>query len=106
MGNVEVEEVKKLLQIKTNHHDEYLETMIPLLVEWIKDYTNNSFTDTKGVESLPGGVCIFIAKACEHNMQKAGLKARSMGEVSYTYNLDFPNTLTRFLRPYKRLRFI
>lgn len=100
-------EVKKILQIKTTTHDEYFDIMIPLLIDWARDYTNNKFEDTsQPTSSLPGGVQIFIAKACEYNMIKAGINSRTMGEVSYTYELDFPPSIMKYLRPYKRLRFI
>ncbi|MFL0365376.1 phage head-tail connector protein [Pseudobacillus sp. 179-B 2D1 NHS] len=79
--------------------------MIPLLIEWLKVYCNNPFTNPSGKEILPGGVRIFIAKACEYNMNKAGITSRSMGSVSYSYNLDFPESMIRYIRPYKRVKF-
>lgn len=101
---IDIEEVKKIIGFKTDKHDEYLTTIIPLLFEYVVAYCNNDFT-SKGEVVMPGGVKIFIAKACEHNMQSAGLKGRAMGTVSYTYELEFPESIIRFLRPYRRLKF-
>lgn len=102
---MEKAEVKKILQEKSTKHDEYFDTMIPLALDFAKEYCNNRFLGTDGKESLPGGVRIFIAKACEFNMAKSGLKGRSMGEVSYSYDTDFPPSLLKWLRPYRRVKF-
>ncbi|WP_433958849.1 phage head-tail connector protein [Cytobacillus horneckiae] len=99
------EEVKKILQIKTTKHDEYFETMIPLLIDWVATHCNNSFKDKLGQLALSGGVKIFIAKACEHNMNVSGVSSRSMGSVSYTYDMDFPPAIMNLLKPYKRVKF-
>lgn len=95
-----IEEVKKILGMKDTKHDEYLSVMIPILLEHASSFCNNDFTD-----NIPGGVKLWVAKACEHNMQNAGLKGRTMGSVSYSYELEFPLSIMSYLRPYKRLRF-
>lgn len=101
-----IQEVKKILRIEGAEHDDYLSVMVPSLEEWVRDYCNNQFIQLEpGVYTYPGPVKIFIAKACEQNMQVTGLKSRTMDTVSYTYELDFPETLKKLLRPYRRLRF-
>lgn len=103
---VKVEEIKTILGIKDAKHDEYLIIMIPILLEHVIAICNNSFISELTDEVIvPGGVRLFIAKACEHNMQNAGLKSRTMGSVSYSYELEFPLSIMSYLRPYKRLRF-
>lgn len=97
---IDIEEIKTIIEIKDSKHDVYLATMIPLVLEHVTDFCNNSFPD-----GIPGGVRIFIAKVCEHNIQNAGLKSRTMGSVSYSYELEFPSSLMRFIRPYRRLKF-
>lgn len=99
-STIEIEEIKSILGIKNSKHDEYLNVMIPILLEHVTAFCNNNFAD-----NIPGGVRLFIAKACEHNMQNAGLKGRTMGTVSYSYELEFPSSLMSYIRPYKRLRF-
>lgn len=101
------EDVKKLLQIKTTKHDDYLDAIIPLIIEDVKAKCNNQFLDpVSGDESLPGGVKIYISKACQYNMQPSNLKSRSMGNVSYSFDLEFPTSITKLLSPYKRLKFV
>jgi hypothetical protein len=102
---VSLDTVKKILQITTTKHDDYLNTMILLLEEYAKDKTNNDFLDENGNEVIPGAVTIFVAKACEYNMNKAGVTSRSMGEVSYSYDLDFPRSITKLLDPYRKVKF-
>lgn len=102
----EIEEIKTILGIQGTKDDSYLEVMVPILYEHASAFCNNLFIDdVTGLVSIPGGVRLFAAKACEHNMNQAGLKSRSMGSVSYSYDLEFPESINRFLRPYKRLRF-
>lgn len=103
---MEITEVKTILQEKTTKQDEYLATMIPHVIEFAKEYCNNKFLDANKQEALPGGVRIFVAKACEFNMNKSGLKGRSMGDVSYSYETDFPPSLLKWLKPYRKVRFV
>lgn len=100
----EIDEVKQILG--WSDKDEYLATMIPLLVDHVIEYCNNPLGQNQTPPTkLPGAVRLFIAKACEHNTLKAGLKSRTMGSVSYSYDLEFPESLNKYLRPYRRLKF-
>jgi hypothetical protein len=95
---VTLESVKTALQIKTNDHDQYLNELITLLTDYVKDYCNNPF------ETMPAGVELFIPKAIDYLMNKSGVSSETMGQVSYSYDLDFPASILRLLRPYKRLK--
>jgi hypothetical protein len=100
------DEVKTILRIQDEGHDMYLSVMVPILEQHVIDHCNNQFTkDSHGEVVYPGPVKLFIAKACEFNMGATGLKGRSMGSVSYTYDLEFPGTLYQYLRPYKKVKF-
>ncbi|WP_077325773.1 phage head-tail connector protein [Virgibacillus siamensis] len=92
-------DVKELLN-KPNMDDVYLNTAIAVFTEYAGDYCNNTFSDP-----LPAGVKLFVAKACEYNLQKAGVTSFSMGNVSYSYETDFPPSVLKPLKPYKRLSF-
>lgn len=101
-----IDEVKTILRVKTADHDAYLGVMVPALEDYVKDECNNRFIQITPTETVyPGAVKIFIAKACEYNMNKAGLDSRKMGTVSYSYNLEFPKSITNLLKPYRRLKF-
>jgi hypothetical protein len=103
---LEVDEIKTILGWQGTDSDDYLTTMIPLLVDHVTEYCNNPLGQNQTPPArLPGGVILFIAKACEHNKQKAGLKSRTMGSVSYSYDLEFPSALMTYLRPYRKVKF-
>lgn len=95
------EDVKRLIGLTTAKHDEYIFNMIQILSEFVSDYCNRSFD-----EGLPSGVKLFIAKAIQYNMNVTGITGRSMGGVSYSYESDYPPSVMRLLRPYKRMRFV
>lgn len=101
-----IAEVKALLGITTSKHDDYLDAVVPIFVEDAKAKTNNDFLDAEGREVLPGPVKLYVAKACQYNMNETGLKSYRMGEVSYTYETEFPPSITDLLKRYKRVRFI
>ncbi|MGG3624394.1 phage head-tail connector protein [Bacillus gobiensis] len=95
--------VKEILQPKTDKHDEYLKTMIPLLTEFASDKCNQEFSLEY---NMPAGIILFIAKACEFNMGSSTIRSRTTGNVSYSYNTELPESVIKLLRPYKRLRFV
>lgn len=100
---MDIETVKRLLQIKTDEHDEYLEEAVPFYVEFAKDKCNDSFTkDDK--EVLPYGVQLFVAKAVEFNMNPVDLSSRSLGDASFSFITELPETIWAYLSPYKKLR--
>lgn len=103
----DVAEVKAILNQSGTQNDEYIRTMLPLLLEDVMVYTNNDFGGIQegGKLRIPGGVKIYLAKALEHNLLKAGLKSRSMGSVSYSYDLEFPESLKKYLKPYRKVKF-
>jgi hypothetical protein len=101
----DVTNVKTMLQIKTEKHDDYLKEVLPLFIEKAKADCNNTFLDDNGNEVLPAGVKLYVAKAIEYNMGPVNLKGRKMGEVSYSYETELPGSITKHLKPYKRLRF-
>lgn len=102
----DIEEYKNINEEQSSNHDKYYMTMLPLLLDYVEEYCNHRFPkDSNGKPNLPGGVKIFLAKSIQHNMTKAGIKSRSMGSVSYSYDLEFSDSLLKYLRPYKKVRF-
>lgn len=108
VADEDVAEIKAIQNIDSTvtAHDAYIRTMLPLLLESVMAYTNNNFDITsEGVMRIPGGVKIYIAKAIERNGMQTGLKSRSMGSVSYSYDTSVPDELKGLLAPYKKVRF-
>ncbi|CAH0186073.1 phage head-tail connector protein [Peribacillus simplex] len=101
---MDIQSVKNMLSINTDKHDNYLAEVIPLFIELAKDRCNNTF-QMNGVEELPAGVKLYVAKAIEYNMNPSNLKSRTMGSVSYSYDTDLPSSIVKYLVPYKKVRF-
>lgn len=104
----DVEEIKGILgmAVSDQSKDEYIRLMLPLLLESVMTYTNNNFNiAADGTLRIPGGVKIYLAKAIERNTMQTGLKSRSMGSVSYSYDTAVTDELKAFLTPYKKVKF-
>lgn len=104
----DVAEIKAIngIEFTDTKHDDYIKTMLPLLLESVMAYTNNNFNiQQDGTMRIPGGVKIYLAKAIERSMMKTGLKSRSMGSVSYSYDTAVPDELKNHLTPYKKVKF-
>lgn len=104
----DVEEIKAINGIPSTEdkHDAYIMTVLPLLLESVMAYTNNNFNiQQDGTLRIPGGVKIYLAKAIERNTMQTGLKSRSMGSVSYSYDTAIPDELKNMLSPYKKVKF-
>ncbi len=101
---MDIQSVKNMLGLKTDKHDNYLAEVIPLFIEQAKAYCNNPFV-VDGDTELPAGVKLYVAKAIEHNMKPIALKGRTMGSVSYSYEIELPRTITKHLAPYRKVSF-
>lgn len=101
---MDTQEVKDIIEITTTKHDIYIYTMIELLIEFIQEHCNNSFKDEFGDVHLKGGAKIAVAKMIEFNMNKSGVKSRSFGDISYSYDTDFPPSVMKLLEPYQRIK--
>lgn len=99
-----VQKVKVRLQLTTTKHDNFLLEVAPDWLEWVKAETNNSFL-VDGIEDIPGPIIQFVAKASEFSMAKAGIKSRTMGSVSYSFDSDLPESIKKLYRPYKKVKF-
>lgn len=101
-----IDEVATIGQVDKLKHDAYLSVMVPLLLEFAEDKCNNKFdeVDADGNLQPPTGVKVFIAESIKHKLSSKGVASRSMGSVSYSYDTDFPEKITKHLNPYKRLR--
>ncbi len=102
----QIKEIKLINGERGTEKDDYYRAMLPIVFDEVKEHCNNTFGETETeAPVLPGGVKKFMAKAIQHNENKAGLKSRSMGSVSYSYETDFPESLYKHLRPYRKVRF-
>lgn len=95
---MDIQQVKRMIGITTDKHDAYLSEVVPILIEYANDFCKNNFEPG----ALPAGVKIFVTKATEYNMTPSGLSGRSMGDVSYSYNTEFPQHIIKNLYPYRK----
>ncbi|MEC1265344.1 phage head-tail connector protein [Bacillus subtilis] len=95
---MDIQQVKRMIGMTTDKHDAYLSEVVPILIEYASDFCKNNFEPG----ALPAGVKIFVAKATEYNMTPSGLSGRSMGDVSYSYNTEFPQHIIKNLYPYRK----
>lgn len=104
--NEDVEEIKQINGWQGVEQNDYISTMLPLIFDHVKTECNNDFGHVEDVPpEIPSGVKIYMAKVIEFNRNKMGVKSRKMGSVSYSYDVEFPNSMDRYIRPYRRLRF-
>ena len=107
--DADVEEIKGIQEIPygEDKHDAHIKLMLPLMLESVMAYTNNDFggIQSDGTLRIPGGVKIYLAKAIERNRIDKGIKSRSMGSVSYTYDVSIQSDLKDHLKPYKKVKF-
>ncbi|WP_081787944.1 phage head-tail connector protein [Sporolactobacillus terrae] len=96
-----LQQIKTLTGLNDDTKDAYLNTVIPLIVEDAQEQCNNTFD----INNLPAGIIRYLAKVIEFDMGDSRLKSRSLGNVSYSFNTELPDSVTRLLRPYKRVRF-
>lgn len=75
------------------------------LLKWVKDYCNNNFL-VDGVETIPGGVEIFLNQGVDFIKKQNGIQGESLGDYSVTLTTDFPLSMLKLLRPYRKVKFV
>ncbi|WP_194747584.1 phage head-tail connector protein [Staphylococcus chromogenes] len=79
-------------------NDDVINKLILAYKQVAEEYCNQVFDDP-----LPGGVKKFIAECIKYGAS-GNIASRSMGTVSYTYVTDVPNSMYKYLKPYRKLR--
>lgn len=93
------EEVKKILRDNTDKHDDYYDTVIPLLQAIAEHRTGRKFED------IPGGT-LFVAKAAEFLKNDAAIASKTLGDLSIDYAQDALPVTIMTLLPAKKWVFI
>jgi Phage gp6-like head-tail connector protein len=91
------------IPVENTKHDSFLQAKVPILLDWARDYCNKTFM-VGDVEVLPAGVKKFVGEAIKYDLRDKGLKSRQLGNVTYTFDTDYPDSVTRNLAPYRALR--
>ncbi len=74
------------------------------LTDWVKDYCNNTFL-VEEVEALPGGVSLFLEYAIPYIKSNTGKQSETLGDYSVTLSMDFPESMMKLLKPYRKVKF-
>lgn len=97
----EITYYKGLNQDKASNED-YYKSMLPLLLEKV----NEDYTQSFDHINLPANVKLFLAKATQFYSGSPGLKSRSMGTVSYSFDFsELPETITGLLVRYRKAKY-
>ena len=75
------------------------EQITAALTDWAKDYCKDDFAD-----GLPGGVMLFLNQGLDFIKTSPNIKSESLGDYSVTFRDDFPETMLKLLKPYKRAK--
>ncbi|MCJ0932926.1 phage head-tail connector protein [Virgibacillus halodenitrificans] len=96
------ETIAKMAEIDEKKHSDYLDIMLPLLLEFAEEKCNNQFDES----NPPSGVKLFLSETIAYKLdgKRKGIKSRSMGSVSYSYDTDLPDKVIKHLKPYKKVR--
>lgn len=116
MISLSVKDIKNILQIDEPDMDEYIETMLPFVIEMVENYCNDVFC-ARGLDGKlikvdgnyvlsEGGIAIPIAKLIEYYANKSGVSQESISRVMYSYTNDLPKSITTPLNSYRKVKFV
>lgn len=116
MLSLSVRDIKTILQIDETEHDDYIEAMLPLVIDMVEDYCNNTFAERNSDGSLvktkegyrinKSGIVVPIAKIIEYYMNQSGVSQQMVSRVMVTYSDDLPKSITSVLNKYRRVKFV
>ena len=98
------EKVKKLSKTKD---DDLIETMIPLLVEHIKNNYNydeviDEETGEVEEEKITGSMIMFISKVIDYYNRDLNIDSEQLGDYNISFNKDLPEDIKNLLMPKAR----
>lgn len=93
------DKAKTFLSITDTTKDSALDLLIVLVEDWMKGYTNDSFTNADGEPSYPAGYEFIALKMIAYNLEQPGNKqSESLGNYSVSFVQDYPKDITRGLK--------
>jgi len=102
-----IAKVKTILWIVDTEFDDYLNTVVPMMLEYAEKYCNQEWRDDNGnPEDVPGPVIMFITKAAEYSILQAGVQSEKLGDYSISVTDDIPDSVLAHLKPYRKVKFV
>ena len=112
MFSLSVKDVKTLLTIETTQYDEYIEKMLPIVIDLTEKYCKRDFairnsngTYFKEDESYmlnELGLMIIIAKIIQFYLNNSGVSYESISRVTQTFSSDLPKALYASMNTYRK----
>jgi Phage gp6-like head-tail connector protein len=104
MPITKLETVKAIKGYADTRNDERIKALIPLVEDWIKGYTGETFLDENDAPLYPSGYERIAINLIEYDLKKAaGIKSESLGSYSVSFEEDYPPSLIKGLR--QKVRF-
>jgi hypothetical protein len=95
---------KAVKGIADNTQDERINALIPVVEDWIKGYTGDTFKDSNDAPLYPSGYDRIAINLIEYDLKKsAGVASESLGSYSVSYESNYPPSLLKGLR--QKVRF-
>jgi hypothetical protein len=96
-------ECKSILQISGSIYDNFIDTFIPIVEDFILNYCAIS----EDSASLQPGLKLPAANLVNYQLQKpSNISSETIGNYSVSYINNYPNDLLSTLKPYRKVKFI
>lgn len=96
-------ECKAILQISGSTYDNFINTMIPVVEDFILNYCAIS----EDSASVQPGLKLPAANLINYQLQKpSNVSSETIGNYSVSYTNSYPKDLLSSLKPYRRVKFI
>lgn len=92
--------IKELIGLTDNTKDSLLQILIDQAKEEILNYTKNE----ECIKYMDSVICQIVAYKYSR-LKTAGVTAENYSGVSYTYTADYPESIMRQIRPFRKVIF-
>lgn len=99
---MDLDELKVRLKITDDSQDEFLAVALEDAIDYVKTWCNNPFSD-----GFPGGVKKAITLIVKSMNENGNVSSQSLGDMSKSFFEGATmNEAYKYLRPYKKVKFI
>ena len=101
-----INEMKIILQVSGSSRDEQIKTLLPVVENFIQEYTHCSFATGS---NFPDGLKLAAAHMIEYisyAQKKGNVSSETIGAYSVTYGSGYPQEIIDMLKPFRRVNFL
>jgi len=88
-------EVKAILQIKDNTHDDYINAILPKVQDFVMHYCRRT--------TIPPSLQLGVAKIIQYEMSNSSLQSKKIGDISWNYRETYPENIMKILNAHKKV---